>query len=577
MPSPRHIAKHLPCEGIRSGRRRSLRVFIVLLGLALCLVLGGMPALAQSNFQGLGHLGGGTSSAVDISSNGLVVVGTSHNGISDKAFRWTPATGMMGLGTSAGGSSAASAVSADGSVIVGRMNSGMNDESFRWTAAGGLQGLGVLDMGRSEALGVSADGSVIVGVTGLEAENCGFLINKPCPPPAGTEQGFRWTQTTGMVGLGTLPVGEKSGSIARAVSADGSVVVGDAFNYFLFCFVQHGGGCFYSKFPTHAFRWSSGSGIQDINGTTPSSVAKSISADGIHVVGATEELGAARWTSAEGFVTLGLANPSQVANDVSADGTVIVGGGGQGAFIWRGQGAYLKTSLMMLYGLDLTGWVLTEATGISSDGRTIVGSGINPLGTPEGWVARLDTLPDPDLLAALPLLVSGGLRGLPLLAATLPQSRSAQVGTPVTAFSTILNIGSTDAVGCRITPATPLRGVFDYQITDPATNLTVGLPNTPVDIPAGGSQSFVFAFTPTQSFEPKEVVLSFDCANTRDPAPSQVGVNTLLLSASATAVPDVVALAATLPSPFPGTVNIPGTTGTGVFAVATVNIGGRAA
>ena len=61
-----------------------------------------------------------------------------------------------------------------------------------------------------------------------------------------------------------------------------------------------------------------------------------------------------------------------------------------------------------------------------------------------------------------------------------------------------------------------------------------------------------------------------DCANTA-PAPLTVGLNTLLFSASATPVPDIVALAATINND--GIVNIPGPTGTGVFAVATVNVG----
>ena len=39
-------------------------------------------------------------------------------------------------------------------------------------------------------------------------------------------------------------------------------------------------------------------------------------------------------------------------------------------------------------GLD--GWHLTDARGISGDGRTIVGTGVNPQGLSEGWVATID-------------------------------------------------------------------------------------------------------------------------------------------------------------------------------------------
>jgi len=62
---------------------------------------------------------------------------------------------------------------------------------------------------------------------------------------------------------------------------------------------------------------------------------------------------------------------------------------------------------------------------------------------------------------------------------------------------------------------------------------------------------------------------------TTPPAPIFPGVNTLLFSASDTPVPDVVALGATCPSNdgIPLTVNIPGNTGTGAFAVATINVG----
>jgi len=49
------------------------------------------------------------------------------------------------------------------------------------------------------------------------------------------------------------------------------------------------------------------------------------------------------------------------------------------------------------YGLDLTGWTLSEARDISPDGRVIVGWGINPSGKQEAWIASLDTtvIPEP--------------------------------------------------------------------------------------------------------------------------------------------------------------------------------------
>ena len=157
-----------------------------------------------------------------------------------------------------------------------------------------------------------------------------------------------------------------------------------------------------------------------------------------------------------------------------------------------------------------------------------------------------------------------------IVAAVLPSSRSVQVGTTATAFATIISAGSVTATACGISLLTSLPATFMYQTTDPATNQLTGAPNTPVNIAAGVAQSYVFALTPSAPVVPTDVQLSFDCTNT-DPAPINVGLNTLLLSASATPVPDIVALGATLSND--GIVNIPGTNGTGAFAVATVNVG----
>ena len=157
-----------------------------------------------------------------------------------------------------------------------------------------------------------------------------------------------------------------------------------------------------------------------------------------------------------------------------------------------------------------------------------------------------------------------------VLAAVLPSSRSVQVNTPAAAFATVINAGQAMATGCSIAPLTSLPASFVYQTTDPATNQVIGFPNTPANIAAGAAQSFVFALTPTAPIASIDVQFSFDCADT-DPAPINIGLNTLLLSVSDTPVPDIVALAVTLSND--GIVNIPGTNGAGAFAVATVNVG----
>ena len=158
-------------------------------------------------------------------------------------------------------------------------------------------------------------------------------------------------------------------------------------------------------------------------------------------------------------------------------------------------------------------------------------------------------------------------------AAVLPSSRSVQIGTPATAFATIVNPGPRSAVGCRITPAAPLPRTSCFR------------PRTPPRIKSPGHRTRRWTFRrgparpssspshpPSRSLPPTcssgstaRTVIWRRCS----PAP------TLFFSASATPVPDIVALAATLDHD--GVVKIPGAPGTGVFAVATVNggAGGR--
>jgi virginiamycin B lyase len=163
----------------------------------------------------------------------------------------------------------------------------------------------------------------------------------------------------------------------------------------------------------------------------------------------------------------------------------------------------------------------------------------------------------------------GNSRGA-LVAAVLPLSRSAVIGNPVTAFATIMNADVNGASTCAPALATPIPAAFAYQTTDPQTNAVTGTPNTPASfVPPGKSQTYVIALTPSATIPPTNVAFSFACS-TAGPAPTVTGIDTLLLSASATPVPDIIAVAATAD---PGYVDISPTAGTGDFAVATANVG----
>jgi len=163
-----------------------------------------------------------------------------------------------------GSSSMATGVSSDGSTIVGcsQVEDGM--EAFLWRA-GVMTGLGTLGskagLCQSRATAVSANGSVVVGFAyHEEATFCGT-------------EAFRWENGT-MVGLGDLAApANMVHSKAFAISGDGAIIVGTAFN---------GRG-------NEAFRWWNGQmaalGYLTPLGTELDSCANAISTDGKVIVG----------------------------------------------------------------------------------------------------------------------------------------------------------------------------------------------------------------------------------------------------------------------------------------------------
>ena len=351
------------------------------------------PAQAAS-FRGLGWLSNTSSrysQANGISANGSVIVGTSSGINGNEAFRWTEETGMVGVGFSINNQyfdSSAKDVSADGSVIVGRaLNRGDGNRvyvnAFRWTQETGMVGLGTLtnDSFVSYGSGVSADGSVIVG--GSFISSGGFQT-----------KAFRWTQETGMVGLEAPGGSYRGDSSAEAVSADGSVIVGSGSD----SKVNTG------RPRTEAFRWTESGGIVGLDFLDGLyDKANAVSSDGSIVVGYSGSE-AFRWTQETGMVGLGFLNnsSSSVANDVSSDGSIVVGSSGGQAFRWiQSDGMVSLKETLIGEGLDVNGWTLTSANAISADGFTIAGSGINPSGQTEGWVAHLSPEPIPEPLTIL--------------------------------------------------------------------------------------------------------------------------------------------------------------------------------
>jgi hypothetical protein len=160
-----------------------------------------------------------------------------------------------------------------------------------------------------------------------------------------------------------------------------------------------------------------------------------------------------------------------------------------------------------------------------------------------------------------------------LVAAVLPTARSVSVGTPATAYGTMINTSSSDLYACLMAMPSGVPATFQYRAADALNNFTAPL-NTAVTIPAGGTQNFIFGFTPTTTIDSQDIQVVFDCVNSA-PAASIAGLDTFLLSASTAPVPDLISISVT-PST-DGITNIPGDSGTGLFVASTVNIGTTAA
>ena len=334
------------------------------------------PTPATPSFRALGDLPGGDvhSEALAVSDDGHVVVGRSSSArFTEEGFVWAGAdtlTPLLGAGLIPVASEPR-ALTATGDVVAGKIGIAGGFEAARWTAGTGWVGLGDIAGGThiSQALGISASGSVLVGWGSSDA---GF-------------ESVRWTAGT-PVAMGDLPGGVFN-SAAAQVSADGGTISGtggSAGGPEAYVWTQAGGmvglgDLAFGAFESEAF---------GMNGAGTVIVGEGTSAAGVE---------AFRWTAAGGMEGLGdlPGGPVQsTAFDVSDDGAIVVGfattGAGSEAFIWDAAHGMrnLKDVLVAAGVTALAGWTLTEATGISADGRTVIGNGTNPSGQAEGWIAR---------------------------------------------------------------------------------------------------------------------------------------------------------------------------------------------
>lgn len=324
---------------------------------------------AQPSFRGVGDLAGGAfeSYAYGISGDGSTVVGMSLSASGPEAFRWTDGD-ISGLGDLPDGSFESNALGAshDGATIVGAGRDTSGLRAVVWvndlpTALGCLPGAAI-----GGAEDVSGDGTVIVGWSDSTVG----------------EQAVLWNNGV-VLALDDLSTTTFT-SRAQAVSPDGQSVVG-----------WRSPGLFSFE----AFFWTGGTmtGLGFLQDGSDSQ-AFGISADAQYVCGYSLNSGleAAVWHdgTVEGLGFMPGGSYSQ-ALDASGDGSVVVGSGdnslGSEAFIWDAQHGIrpLRQVLIENFGLNLDEWVLEEAHAISDDGRTVAGTGRNPAGQPEGWVAYM--------------------------------------------------------------------------------------------------------------------------------------------------------------------------------------------
>jgi probable HAF family extracellular repeat protein len=302
----------------------------------------------------------------DVGGSAFATVGNFFNG---GALYWMPTSGTQNIG---GRSS--NAVSRDGKTIVGRALDARGFENAAiWNDGSGWRLLGSFtpdaqpcDALLSGSFGADDDGRVVVG---LGWNGCRHA------------HAFRWEESTGMVDLGSTTA---NSSRANDVSGDGRVVVG----------WQEDATGFRQGARWVNFRQELIFGPRGVVGE-----AFAANRDGSFIVGQICEpentlvSSAWTWSASAGVRCYPMTRPPTIPNypyhtammATSDDGRVIGGaftfGLDSEALLWlAGQGYFLSQYLRDNgYPNAFRGWVNTGfVTGVSPDGRTLVGYGAGP-------------------------------------------------------------------------------------------------------------------------------------------------------------------------------------------------------
>jgi len=314
-----------------------------------------------------------------LSANGRVAVGNSYFSRSYTGFMWRVDSGITAVELPSWAAEAnLSGISGDSHVATGSMFDAARyvRVPFFWTASNPFT---ALPMARGYYSGITEginfDGSIIIGTCSGDSGSGGVR-----------REAVYWTSNGEVVGLGDLP-GGAFWSEAHSVSADGSVIVGEA---------------------------------------TPATIVEAF-----------------RWSANTGMVSLGvlLGSRSSSATFVTADGQKILGycygaTGGQ-PFVWNQVHGMrtLRDFLVEDYNMGgvIAGWRLDSAIALSADNRAMIGMGSDPLGNSTAWVIRFT--PPPFILSGRITLQAAVDQAQPLSFRFTPQD-----GTP--AFTLVATLNS---------------------------------------------------------------------------------------------------------------------------------------
>ncbi|MBX7165523.1 MAG: PEP-CTERM sorting domain-containing protein [Pirellulales bacterium] len=244
-----------------------------------------------------------------------------------------------------------------------------------------FQGLGFLDQpGHSKAFAISADGTTVVGQS----------MQYPPPLDYSYEEGFRWTEGGGMVGLGNEFAYVQGGQVdlflhnpAFSVSGDGSVIVGTGERNYDGEYI----GYYWTESRGNVAIWGD---IPHIAFDEPAFRTYGVSADGHLAAGDYFDYsGSADSDDGPFIVPLDSSGPpfnvvvleqsraiGGTAYGVSGDGTVVCGSSlGSQAFRWSSPDGLTGLGYLTVTPTS------SEARAVSGDGATIVGWSNSSFGT----------------------------------------------------------------------------------------------------------------------------------------------------------------------------------------------------